>query len=32
LDNKPSVIVDYLNGGGDEIRLVNSEKRLYLGR
>jgi hypothetical protein len=32
LDNKLSVIVDYGNGGGDEIRLVNSEKRLYLGR
>lgn len=33
LDDKPSVIVDYMNqAGGDEIRLVNTEKRIYLGR
>jgi len=32
LDLKPSLIVDYGNGGGDEIRLVNSKKRIYLGR
>lgn len=32
LDRKPSLIVDYGNGGGDEIRLVNSKKRIYLGR
>lgn len=32
LDEKPSIIVDYGNGGGDEIRLVNSKKRIYLGR
>jgi len=33
LDDKLSVIVDYQNGGGgDEIRLVNSKERIYLGR
>lgn len=32
LDEKPSVVVDYGNGGGDEIRLVNAKKRIYLGR
>ena len=32
LDEKPSIIVDYGNGGGDEIRLVNAKKRIYLGR
>jgi len=33
LDDKPSIIVDYQNGGGgDEIRLVHSEERIYLGR
>ena len=32
LDGKASIIIDYSNGGGDEIRLVNSKKRIYLGR
>ena len=33
LDDKLSVIVDYQNGGGgDELRLVNSNERIYLGR
>jgi len=32
LDDKPSIIIDYRNGGGDEIRLVNMDKRIYLGR
>lgn len=33
LDEKPSVIVDYRNGGGgDELRLVNAQERIYLGR
>lgn len=32
LDNKPSIIVDYRNKGGDELRLVNAEQGIYLGR
>lgn len=33
VDEKPSVIVDYRNGGGgDELRLVNAKERIYLGR
>jgi hypothetical protein len=32
LDNKPSIIVDYRNKGGDELRLVNAQERIYLGR
>lgn len=33
LDDKLSVIVDYQNGGGgDELRLVNTKERIYLGR
>jgi hypothetical protein len=32
LDDNMSIIVDYQNGGGDELRLVNSKERIYLGR
>lgn len=32
LDDNLSIIVDYQNGGGDELRLVNSKERIYLGR
>jgi hypothetical protein len=32
LDDKLSVVIDYRNGGGDELRLVNTGRRIYLGR
>lgn len=32
VDYHLSVVIDYRNGGGDEIRLVNSRERIYLGR
>ncbi|GAB5037593.1 Hypothetical protein NocV09_09000150 [Nannochloropsis oceanica] len=34
LDDKPSVLIDYHRVGGsyDELRLVNSKERIYLGR
>lgn len=32
LDDKPSIIVDYRNKGGDELRCVNAAERIYLGR
>lgn len=33
IDDKPSVIIDYwYSNAADELRLVNAEERIYLGR
>ena len=32
VDDKPSIIIDYRNHASDQLRLVNAEERIYLGR